>query len=505
MSFESLGLLPELLRAVREKGYEVPTSIQSQAIPTILQGRDVLGGSQTGTGKTAAFTLPLLQRLNKPVTGRKPVRALVLTPTRELALQVEESVRDYGKYLKLTSTTIFGGVNVNPQIRTLKAGVDIVVATPGRLLDHHEQGTIDFSKIEFLILDEADRMLDMGFIRDIRKILALLPAKRQNLLFSATYNDEIRTLAEGLLKDPVSIDVAPRNSGVQLITHVVHPVDRVRKTDLLIHLAKTLNLRQALVFTRTKHMANNVAEALNEVGVTAMAIHGNKSQPKRVQALSDFKSGRIRILVATDIAARGLDIVDLPHVVNFELPYVAEDFVHRTGRTGRNGAEGDAIALVCVDENHLLRDIERLMKTKLPVEVIPGFAPDPSIKAEPLTKTRRSEGHRGGGRGQRPQGQSQQKPAQPREPRTQEARSPRPQENRPQPQRQQAPRQPQQNGRQGQSPRQPHQDQRPPRPPRSEPRPEPRSEPSRSPQSRPNLASSTRDAIFEAIGRKPRR
>ncbi len=485
---------------MREKGYEVPTSIQAQAIPTILQGRDVLGGSQTGTGKTAAFTLPLLQRLSQNVpAGKKPVRALVLTPTRELALQVEESVRDYGKHLKLTSTTIFGGVNVNPQIRTLKAGVDIVVATPGRLLDHHEQGTINFSKVEFLILDEADRMLDMGFIRDIRKILALLPAKRQNLLFSATYNDDIRALAESLLKDPVSIDVAPRNSGVQLITHVVHPVDRVRKTELLIHLAKTLNLRQALVFTRTKHMANNVAEALNDAGVTAMAIHGNKSQPKRVQALSDFKTGRIRILVATDIAARGLDIVDLPHVVNFELPYVAEDFVHRTGRTGRNGAEGDAIALVCVDESHLLRDIERLMKTKLPVEVISGYEPDPSIRAEPLTKTRRSEGHRGGGngrnQGQRPQGQ--QKPAQPREPRPQDTRSSRPQqESRPaRPQQERRPQRPQES--RPQNPRPQQQDQRPPRP--SNP------ETQRPGQPRPNLVTSTRDAIFEAIGRKPRR
>jgi len=396
MSFESLGLLPELLRAVREKGYESPTSIQLQAIPTILQGRDVLGGSQTGTGKTAAFTLPLLQKLANaaPSAGKKPVRALVLTPTRELALQVEESIRDYGKHLKLTSTTIFGGVNVNPQIRILKAGVDIVVATPGRLLDHQDQRTIDLSKVEFLILDEADRMLDMGFIRDIRKILALLPVKRQNLMFSATYNDDIRTLAESLLRNPVSIDVAPRNSGVQAITHVVHPVDRERKTELLINIAKVQNLRQALVFTRTKHMANNVAEALNNAGITAMAIHGNKSQPKRVQALSDFKTGRIRILVATDIAARGLDIVDLPHVVNFELPYVAEDFVHRTGRTGRNGAEGDAIALVCIDEEHLLRDIEKLMKRSLPREVVPGFSPDPKIKAEPLMKTRRSDGHR---------------------------------------------------------------------------------------------------------------
>jgi ATP-dependent RNA helicase RhlE len=410
MSFESLSLLPELLRAVREKGYESPTSIQAQAIPTILQGRDVLGGSQTGTGKTAAFTLPLLQKLANaaPAPGRKPVRALVLTPTRELALQVEESIRMYGKYLNLTSTTIFGGVNINPQIRTLKAGVDIVVATPGRLLDHQDQGTISLAKVEFLILDEADRMLDMGFIRDIRKILALLPKKRQSLMFSATYNDDIRALAESLLSNPVSIDVAPRNSGTQLVTHVVHPVDRDKKTALLLHLTRTLNLRQALVFTRTKHMANNVAEALNEAGVSAMAIHGNKSQPKRVQALSDFKTGRIRILVATDIAARGLDIVDLPHVVNFELPYVAEDFVHRTGRTGRNGVEGEAIALVCVDEDHLLRDIERLMKKSLPREIIPGFAPNPAIKAEPLMKTRRSDGHRP--QGQRPAGQSAARP-----------------------------------------------------------------------------------------------
>ncbi|HTH14423.1 MAG TPA: DEAD/DEAH box helicase, partial [Spirochaetia bacterium] len=381
---------------------------------------------QTGTGKTAGFVLPILQLLAPQANAsaspaRHPLRALILTPTRELAMQVEESVRVYGKYLNLKSTVIFGGVNVNPQIRTLKAGVDIVVATPGRLLDHQDQGTIDLSKVEFLILDEADRMLDMGFIRDIRKVLALLPAKRQNLLFSATYNDDIRTLAESLLKDPVSIDVAPRNSGVQTITHVVHPVDRVRKTELLLHLAKTLNLRQALVFTRTKHMANNVAEALNEAGITAMAIHGNKSQPRRIEALSGFKSGKLRILVATDIAARGLDIVDLPHVVNFELPYVAEDFVHRTGRTGRNGAEGDAIALVCVDEDHLLRDIEKLMKRTLPRQVVPGFAPDPRIKAEPLMKTRRSDGHRPQrqtsrsgqplGQGNRPQGAQQSRPS----------------------------------------------------------------------------------------------
>jgi ATP-dependent RNA helicase RhlE len=402
MTFESLGLIPELMKAVADKGYDTPTSIQSQAIPVILAGRDVLGGSQTGTGKTAAFTLPLLQRLRGMMRNpAKPViRALVLTPTRELALQVEESIRHYGKHLHFKSMTIFGGVNVNTQVRSLKSGVDIIVATPGRFLDPDIQQHLDLSTVEFLILDEADRMLDMGFIRDIRKVIAMLPTRRQNLMFSATYNDEIRTLAESLLKDPVSIDVAPRNSGVELITHVVHPVDRERKTELLIHLAKVHNLKQALVFTRTKHMANRVADKLNEAGITAMAIHGNKSQPKRVQALGDFKSGKIRILVATDIAARGLDIVDLPHVVNFELPYVAEDFVHRTGRTGRNGQEGDAIALVCVDEDHLLRGIERLMKKTLPREVVPGFTPDARIKAEPILRNSRS----GGGGGGRPSG-----------------------------------------------------------------------------------------------------
>ena len=401
MTFSSLGLIPELLQAVADKGYDTPTSIQSQAIPVILAGRDVLGGSQTGTGKTAAFTLPLLQRLRGMMRNpAKPViRALVLTPTRELALQVEESIRHYGKHLHFKSMTIFGGVNVNTQVRTLKTGVDIIVATPGRFLDPDIQQHLDLGSVEFLILDEADRMLDMGFIRDIRKVITLLPKRRQNLMFSATYNDEIRALAESLLDNPASIDVAPRNSGVELITHVVHPVDRERKAELLIHLAKVHNLKQALVFTRTKHMANRVADKLNEAGVTAMAIHGNKSQPKRVQALGDFKSGKIRILVATDIAARGLDIVDLPHVVNFELPYVAEDFVHRTGRTGRNGQEGDAIALVCIDEEHLLRGIERLMKKDLPRQTIAGFAPDPRIKAEPILRNSRS-----GGGGGRPQG-----------------------------------------------------------------------------------------------------
>ncbi|MEI8095978.1 MAG: DEAD/DEAH box helicase [Spirochaetales bacterium] len=398
MTFESLGLIPELLKAVADKGYDTPTSIQLQAIPVILAGRDVLGGSQTGTGKTAAFTLPLLQRLRGMMRNpAKPViRALVLTPTRELALQVEESIRHYGANVHFKSMTIFGGVNVNAQVRTLKSGVDIIVATPGRFLDPDIQQHLDLKNVEFLILDEADRMLDMGFIRDIRKVIALLPTRRQNLMFSATYNDEIRTLAESLLRDPASIDVAPRNSGVELITHVVHPVDREKKLALLIHLARVQNLRQALVFTRTKHMANKVAEALCNEGITAMAIHGNKSQPKRVQALGDFKSGKIRILVATDIAARGLDIIDLPHVVNFELPYVAEDFVHRTGRTGRNGQEGDAIALVCVDEDHLLRGIERLMKKDLPRQIVAGFAPDPRIKAEPILRNSRSGG--GGGR-----------------------------------------------------------------------------------------------------------
>ena len=407
MSFETLGLSADMLRAVSEEGYTVPTPVQKQAIPYILQGRDVLAGAQTGTGKTAAFTLPLLQRLStgpapEKVKGRKPIRALVLTPTRELASQVEESVRIYGKYLSLTSAVIFGGVNINPQFSMLRKGVDILVATPGRLLDHLGQGSLDLSSVETLILDEADRMLDMGFIRDIRRVIAVLPKKRQNLMFSATYSDEIRTLAEGLLANPASVEVARRNTPAEKVAQRIFPVDRDRKRELLSSLISEGDWRQVLVFTRTKHGANRLAKQLEQDGLTTAAIHGNKSQAARTKALAGFKNGEVRILVATDIAARGLDIDMLPHVVNFELPNVAEDYVHRIGRTGRAGAEGEAISLVCVDENDFLRGIERLLKRNLPREVIPGFEPDPSIKAEPIFKARQPRGHAGPRPGSKP-------------------------------------------------------------------------------------------------------
>ncbi len=398
MSFETLGLSADMLRAVSEEGYTVPTPVQEQAIPYILQGRDVLAGAQTGTGKTAAFTLPLLQRLStgpapEKVKGRKPIRALVLTPTRELASQVEESVRIYGKYLPLTSAVIFGGVNINPQFSMLRRGVDILVATPGRLLDHLGQGSLDLSSVETLILDEADRMLDMGFIRDIRRVIAVLPKKRQNLMFSATYTDEIRTLAEGLLANPASVEVARRNTPAEKVAQRIFPVDRDRKRELLSTLISEGDWRQVLVFTRTKHGANRLAKQLEQDGLTTAAIHGNKSQAARTKALAGFKNGEVRILVATDIAARGLDIDMLPHVVNFELPNIPEDYVHRIGRTGRAGAEGEAVSLVCVDENDFLRGIERVLNRNLPKEVIPGFEPDPSIKAEPIFKARQPRGH----------------------------------------------------------------------------------------------------------------
>ncbi len=394
MSFSSLGLLPELLHAVRDRGYETPTPVQTRAIPQILERRDLLAGAQTGTGKTAGFVLPILQLLAPQAStsaspARHPLRCLILTPTRELAMQVEESVRLYGKHLPLRSTTVFGGVNINPQIKALRAGVEILVATPGRFLDLHQQGHLNLGQVEFLVLDEADRMLDMGFIRDIRRILALLPVRRQNMLFSATFSDEIRQLAGGLLHDPVSVDVAPRNSATELVQHRVHPVDRERKRALLSHLIRTQHLEQVLVFTRTKHGANRLSQQLELDGISASAIHGNKSQPQRIKALADFKEGRVQVLVATDIASRGLDISQLPHVVNYELPQVAEDYVHRIGRTGRAGTEGVALSLVCVDEAGLLRDIERLLKRTLPTQVIPGFAPDPTLKPEPLTPTRR--------------------------------------------------------------------------------------------------------------------
>lgn len=389
MSFSTFGLSDEIIRAVTERGYTVPTPIQTQAIPAVLAGGDLLAGAQTGTGKTAGFTLPILHRLSDksvkgPSSGRPPIRALILVPTRELAAQVEESVRDYGKYLKLSSMIMIGGVNINPQITRLKSRVDILVATPGRLLDHVQQKTLSLAHIEILVLDEADRMLDMGFIRDIKKILALLPKQRQNLLFSATFSDEIQALADNLLNKPVMIEVARRNATADKVTHVVHPVDRERKKELLAHLIKQHRWSQVLVFTRTKHGANKLAEFLLANGIPALAIHGNKSQSARTLALAKFKAGDLQVLVATDIAARGIDISELPHVVNFELPNVAEDYVHRIGRTGRAGSEGDAVSLVCVDENKLLTAIEKLIKREIPSQVISGFEPDPRIKAEPI-------------------------------------------------------------------------------------------------------------------------
>jgi ATP-dependent RNA helicase RhlE len=376
-TFDTLGLVAELVRAVHDEGYTVPTPVQAQAIPFILAGRDVLAGAQTGTGKTAGFTLPMLQRLagHTHHGGRHAVRALVVTPTRELAAQIEESIRTYGKYMSLRSALVFGGVGMQPQVDALRRGVDILVATPGRLLDHVGQKTVNLSHIEILVLDEADRMLDMGFIHDIRKILALLPKKRQNLLFSATYTDEIRTLAGGLLHDPAYVQVAPRNAESELVAQRVHPVDQARKRALLAHLVSSGDWRQVLVFTRTKHGANRLAEQLCKDGIESAAIHGNKSQGARTRALANFKSGDLRVLVATDLAARGLDIEQLPHVVNYELPNVPEQYVHRIGRTGRAGVTGEAISLVSPDEHAFLADIEKLMKRKVERTTVPGFEP----------------------------------------------------------------------------------------------------------------------------------
>ncbi len=407
MSFAELGLSDAIVRAVTENGYTQPTPIQAQAIPAVLKGGDLMAGAQTGTGKTAGFTLPVLQRLSGgPRPAARAVRALVLTPTRELAAQVEESVRTYGKYLKLSSAVIFGGVNINPQIQKLERGIDILVATPGRLLDLLQQGAVDLKRVEILVLDEADRMLDMGFIRDIRRVLAALPPQRQNLLFSATFSDEIKALADGLLNNPAMIEVARRNSTVEVIAQKIYPVDRDKKHLLLTHLIKERNWFQVLVFTRTKHGANKLVEQLGKAGISAMAIHGNKSQAARTRALSEFKSAELQVLVATDIAARGIDIDQLPHVVNYDLPNVPEDYVHRIGRTGRAGATGEAVSLVCVDEKSLLRDIERFIKREVPTEVIAGFEPDPNARPQPIQL--RSQEHRsgsGGRPGQRSGGQ----------------------------------------------------------------------------------------------------
>ncbi len=398
-SFDQLGLTPELLRVVAAQGYTEPTPVQAQSIPLVLAGRDLLAGAQTGTGKTAAFVLPILQLLNasRPAPRQMPagqhrprgasglpIRCLVLTPTRELALQIEESVRTYGAERPIRSTTVYGGVGFQPQVNALRGGPEIVVATPGRLLDHAGQRTIDLGSVEILVLDEADRMLDMGFIRDIRRILELMPARRQNLLFSATFSDEIRELASGLLQDPAYVQIARRNAVIELVRQVVYPVDRERKRELLSHLIRSGRIDRALVFTRTKHGASRLAEQLGHDGILAAAIHGNKSQGQRVRALDDFKTGRVAILVATEVASRGLDIDGLPHVVNFELPMVAQDYVHRIGRTGRAGMEGDAVSLVCVDENTLMLDIETLLRQRIAREVIPGFEVDRSIAREPI-------------------------------------------------------------------------------------------------------------------------
>jgi len=415
MSFEQLGLSSEVLRAVTEEGYNSPTPIQQKAIPIVLAGKDVMASAQTGTGKTAGFTLPLLQRLSQmdaPARGKRgmpPVRALILTPTRELAAQIAESVASYGKYLNFRSAVVFGGVSINPQISQLRKGVDILIATPGRLLDHAGQGTVDLSQLQVLVLDEADRMLDMGFIHDVKRVLALLPetGKRQNLLFSATFSKEIKALAGRMLNDPQLVEVAPQNATADRIEQHVYKVDKVRKRELLSKLIHDEDWRQVLVFTRTKHGANRLAEQLGKDGLSAAAIHGNKSQGARTKALAGFKDGKIRVLVATDIAARGLDIDMLPNVVNFELPNVPEDYVHRIGRTARAGLSGKAVSLVCIDEAKLLGDIEKLIRRELPRVEIPGFEPDPRIAAEPIRQGR--QGHQGapGGGGRKNRSSSQ--------------------------------------------------------------------------------------------------
>jgi len=371
--FEDLGLRAELVRAVADQGYTQPTPIQQQAIPVVLSGRDLLGAAQTGTGKTAGFALPILQLLEAN-PSKAPVRVLILTPTRELAAQVQEDIRTYGKYLPVKSTVVFGGVGMQPQVDALRRGVDILVATPGRLLDHAGQRTVNLSGVEILVLDEADRMLDMGFIHDIRRLLGLLPAKRQNLLFSATFSDDIRKLAGTILRDPATVEVARRNTPAELVAQVAYPVERDRKRELLARLVKSGDWRQVLVFTRTKHGANRLAEQLKRDGIEADAIHGNKRQNARTRALKQFKDGELRVLVATDIAARGLDIQALPHVVNYDLPHVAEDYVHRIGRTGRAGASGEAISFFSREERPLLTAIERLMARQIEMRSIEGFA-----------------------------------------------------------------------------------------------------------------------------------
>jgi len=390
MSFNTLGLSEALLKAISKKGYTTPSPIQQKAIPPILEGKDILASAQTGTGKTAGFTLPLLQLLSQgPTLRHRPVRALVLTPTRELAAQVFENVKEYSVFLDLKSAVIFGGVNQNSQVNQLRQGVDILVATPGRLLDLNNQGLLSLSKIEILVLDEADRMLDMGFLRDIERIMKLMPSKRQNLMFSATFSHDIKKLAHGILNHPVQVEATPENTTVEAISQKVYRVAKGLKTGLIIKLISEGQWKQVLVFTRTKHGANKLCEKMVSAGITAAAIHGNKSQGARTKALGGFKTGNVRVLVATDIAARGLDIPLLPHVINFELPNIPEDYVHRIGRTGRAGASGEALSLVSADETVFLRDIEKLVGLKLPVEIIEGFEPDPNASTEPEKKQQR--------------------------------------------------------------------------------------------------------------------
>ncbi|MDF1883466.1 DEAD/DEAH box helicase [Sulfurimonas sp. SAG-AH-194-C21] len=405
MTFNDLGLDKLLLKAIQEQGYDSPTPIQEKAIPVILQRKDILAGAQTGTGKTAGFTLPMLELLlrAKPNKGNKKVKALVLTPTRELASQVAESIGLYAKHTPFKTSVIFGGVKINPQIVALRKGIDIVVATPGRLLDHISQRTIDLSGVDFLILDEADRMLDMGFVNDIKKVIAVLPKERQTLLFSATYSDAIKKLSASFLKSPSLIEVARTNASSEIVKQAIYHVDKTRKRELLTHLIKEGDWQQVLVFTRTKHGANRLCGQLETDGITSAAIHGNKSQNARTKALADFKAGKTRVLVATDIAARGIDIDQLPHVVNYELPNVSEDYVHRIGRTGRAGNKGEAISLVCVDEDEFLAGIEKLISKDIPKVWLKDFKPDPSIKAEPINmggnRGARNKPRGGGSRG----------------------------------------------------------------------------------------------------------
>lgn len=385
MSFQSLGLSEALLKAISKKGYTTPSPIQQKAIPPVLEGKDVLASAQTGTGKTAGFTLPLLHILSEnPKDKYRPIRALILTPTRELAAQVYANVREYSEFLDLRSAVIFGGVNQKPQATTIRRGVDILVATPGRLLDLQNQGLLSLKRVEIFVLDEADRMLDMGFLRDIEKVIKSMPEKRQNLMFSATFSKDIKKLAHGILNHPVQVEATPENTTVEAISQKVYRVAKGLKTDLIIKLISEGNWKQVLVFTRTKHGANKLCEKMGKAGVTAAAIHGNKSQGARTKALAGFKTGKVRVLVATDIAARGLDIPLLPHVINFELPNIPEDYVHRIGRTGRAGASGEALSLVSADETTFLRDIEKLIEMKLPVEIVEGFEPDPNASTAPI-------------------------------------------------------------------------------------------------------------------------